>query len=121
MICRAQNDLLSFIYKPVCVIILLFGLFGLVWLRSSVVSISYDLRTLEEKKMESLKATKMLLADRSRAISLASISSSAFQGPGKGDYTHVSSGYVFPDRVKVIHVKRHTGPETYKASFNIKK
>lgn len=120
MICRAQNDLLSFIYKPVCVIILLFGLFGLVWLRSSVVSIAYDLRTLEEKKMESLKETKMLLADRSKAISLASIGS-AFQGPGKGDYKRVSSGYVFPDRVKVIHVKRHTGPETYKASLEIKK
>ena len=125
---RSQNDFLSIIYKPVCIIILLFGLFGLVWLRSSVVSIAYDLRALEEKKMASQKETKMLLADRSKVISLASIGSSLqsrgqgqSHGEGNGDYKRVSSGYVFPDRVKVIHIKRHTGPETYKASFEIKK
>jgi len=121
---RSQNDFLSVIYKPVCIIILLFGLFGLVWLRSNVVSIAYDLRTLEEKKMASQKETKMLLAGRSKVISLASIGSALQvrgQGQDKGDYKQVSSGYVFPDRVKVIHVKRHRGPETYKASFEIKK
>ena len=124
MMRRSQNDFLSAIYKPVCIIILLFGLFGLVWLRSSVVSIAYDLRTLEEKKMASQKETKMLLAGRSKVISLASIGSALQvrgQGQDKGDYKQVSSGYVFPDRVKVIHVKRHRGPETYKASFEIKK
>lgn len=117
---RSQNDFLSIIYKPVCIIILLFGLFGLVWLRSSVVSIAYDLRALEEKKMASQKETKMLLADRSKVISLASIGSS-FQGQADGGAKLFSSGYVFPDRVKVIHIKRHTGPETYKASFETKK
>jgi hypothetical protein len=128
MMRRAQNDFLSIIYKPVCIIILLFGLFSLVWLRSSVVSIAYDLRSLEEKKMASQKETKMLLADRSKVISLASIGSALqgrgqgqSQGEGSGDYKHVSSSYVFPDRIKVIHVKRHTGPQTYKASFEIKK
>jgi len=128
MMRRAQNDFLSIIYKPACIIMLLFGLFGLVWLRSSVVSIAYDLRALEEKKMASQKETKMLLAGRSKAISLASIGSALqgrgqgqSQGEGSGDYKHVSSGYVFPDRVKVIHIKRHTGPETYKASFEINK
>jgi len=117
---RSQNDLLACIYKPVCIILVLFGLFSLVWLRSSVVSISYDLRTLEEKKTASLKEMKMLLADRAKVISLASLGSS-FQGQGKKDYQHVSNGYVFPDRVKVIHVKKRTGPETYKASLEIKK
>ncbi len=124
MIRRAQNNILSVIYKPVCIIILLFGLFGLVWLRSSVVSISYELRSLEEKKMAVEKETKMLLASRSKAISLASIGS-VIKDPGRGqnsgDYRRVSADYVFPDRVKVIHIKRHTGPETYKASFEIKK
>jgi len=124
MMRRARNDFLSIVYKPVCIIILLFGLFGMVWLRSSVVSIAYDLRSLEEKKMAVQKETKMLLAGRSKAISLASIGSGLQdrgQGEGSGDYKNVSSGYVFPDRVKVIHIKRHTGPETYKASFEIKK
>jgi len=120
MMHRASNDFWAFIYKPFCVVILLCGLFGLVWLRSSVVSISYDLRTLEEKKLESLKDMKMLLADRSKVISLANIGSS-FEKKGKGDYKHVSGGFVFPDRVKVIHVQRHKGPEAYKASLEIKK
>jgi hypothetical protein len=122
---RSHNDFWSFIYKPVCIIILLFGLFGLVWLRSSVVSIAYDLRTLEEKKMAAQKETKMLLAGRSKAISLASIGSSLqgqVQGRGNGDAKLVvGSGYVFPDRVKVIHIKKQTGPETYKASFEVNK
>lgn len=120
MMRRAHNDFWSFIYKPVCILILLFGLFGMVWLRSGVVSISYDLRNLDEKKMESLKDMKTLLAERSKVISVANIGSS-LQGQGNGDYKHVSSDYVFPDRVKVIHVKKHKGPETYKASLEIKK
>ena len=120
MMRRSDNDFLSLIYKPLCIIFLLFGLFGLVRLRSNVVSISYNLRTLEEKKTESMKEMKMLLADRAKFISLANIGPS-FQGKGNGDYKPVNSEYVFPDRVKVIHVKRHTGPETYKASLEIKK
>jgi hypothetical protein len=120
MMRRANNDIWSFIYKPLCVVIMLCGLFSLVWLRSSVVTIAYDLRTLEEKKLESLKDMKMLLADRSRVISLANIGSS-FEKKGKGDYKYVSGGFVFPDRVKVIHVKGRKGPEAYKASLEIKK
>lgn len=120
MMRRTNNDFLSWIYKPLCIVILLVGLFGMVWLRSGVVSISYDLRNLEQKKMEALKDMKMLLADRSKVISLANIDKS-LQRQDSGDYRHVSSGYVFPDRVKVIHVKKHTGPETYKASLEIKK
>ena len=122
MMRRPYNDFLEFMYKPLCIIILLFGLFSMVWLRSGVVSISYDLRNLEEKKMESLKDMKMLLADRSKLISLVNISSTLqSQRQDSGGYKRVSSAYVFPDRVKVIHVKKHTGPETYKASLEIKK
>jgi hypothetical protein len=120
MMRASRNDFFSMICKPLCIIVLLFGLFGVVWLRSGVVSIAYDLRTLEEKKMALQKETKMLLADRSKVISLASIGSS-FQNQGHGGARLVSAGYVFPDRVKVVHIKRHTGPETYKASFEIKK
>jgi hypothetical protein len=124
MMRRSNNDFLEFIYKPLCIVILLFGLFGMVWLRAGVVSISYDLRNLEEKKMEALKDMKMLLADRSKVISLANISStlqSQGQRQDNGDYKRVSSGYVFTDRVKVIHVKKRTVPETFKASLEIKK
>lgn len=122
MMHRPNNDFLEFMYKPLCIVLLLFGLFGMVWLRAGVVSISYDLRNLEEKKMEALKDMKMLSAERSKVISLANISSTLrSQGQDKGDCKLVSSGFVFPDRVKVIHIKKHKGPETYKASLEIKK
>ena len=121
MMRESGSNLWSFIFKPLCILILLGGLFGMVWLRSSVVSVSYELRTLEEKKMESLKEMKTLLADRSSAISLAKIDSSSLQGRGSGDNKVLVSGYVFPDRVKVIHVSRHKGPETYRASLDVKK
>lgn len=120
MIRKAHNDFWSFIYKPACIIVLLFGLFGMVWLRSSVVAISYDLRNLDEKKIESLKEMKTLLAERSKVISVTNIGSS-FQGRGNKDYKNVSSDYVFPDRVKVIQVKRRSGTEAYRASLEIKK
>jgi hypothetical protein len=120
MMRRSQNDFFSFVYKPACILMLLLGLFGLVWLRASVVSIAYDLRALEEKKMASLKEMKMLLADRSKVISVANIGAS-LQGQGKGYVQRVSGSFVFPDRVKVIQVKRHTGPETYRASLAIKR
>ena len=93
MMRRPYNDFLEFMYKPLCIIILLFGLFSMVWLRSGVVSISYDLRNLEEKKMEALKDMKMLLADRSKVISLANIGTS-MQRQDNGDYKRVSSGYI---------------------------
>jgi len=73
MIRKAENQFVSLFFRPACIMLLLLGLFGLIWLRSSVVSVSYDLRTLEEEKMESLKERKMLLADRSNAVSLAKI------------------------------------------------
>jgi hypothetical protein len=119
MMRRAENQFVSFIFKPACIMLLLVGLFGLVWLRSSVVSVSYDLRTLEEEKMESLKDRKMLLADRSNAISLAKIGGSS-DGKLSSGNQFASSGYVFPDRVKVVHLKKRTGPEAYKASLEIK-
>ncbi len=120
MMRRGYNDFWSFIYMPACIIILLFGLFGMVWLRSSVVSVSYDLRNLDEKKMEALKEMKTLLAERSKIISVANIGSS-FQGRGNKNHKNVSSDYVFPDRAKVIQVKRRSGTETYRASLEIKK
>lgn len=120
MMRRGSDDFWSFIYMPACVIILLFGLFGMVWLRSGVVSISYDLRNLEEKKMESLKEMKMLLAERSKIISVANIGSS-LQGQKNKNHKNVGSDYVFPDRMKVIQIKRHPESETYRASLEIKK
>jgi hypothetical protein len=111
------GGIVSLIYLPFFAGILLLGLFALIWLRSSIVQTSYSLRNLEEKKMESLKDMKMLLAERAKLMSLDKLDvllSNSLQRDG----TIVAGGYIFPDRVKVIQVKRHKAPETYRASLD---
>jgi hypothetical protein len=115
-----KSSIFSWVYKPAAVAILLLGVFGLVWLRSSVTSAAYSIRELEEKRTVTLKEMKTLLAERSKLMALSNI-----DFPGQGDAGQgkrlVSSGYVFPDRVRVIHVTRTKGPEAYKASYRTEK
>jgi hypothetical protein len=113
---KTNGNMLSLFHKPLCIACLLFGLFGLIWLRSSVVAVAYDLRNIEEKKMEVLKDRKALLADRARIMSLGKIDVSFRDAQGEGKY---ASAYIFPDRVRVIHIKRNKGPEPYRASIEI--
>ncbi|MEW6108671.1 MAG: hypothetical protein AB1632_05790 [Nitrospirota bacterium] len=115
---KTCNNMLSFICKPLCVAFLLFSLFGIVWLRSGVVTAAYELRNLEEKKMDALKDMKMLLAERAKLMSLEKINAS-FQGNNRGNSSYAGGGYVFPDRVRVAHIKSGKNAETYKASFDL--
>jgi hypothetical protein len=111
--------MLSLLYKPLCVVILLFGLFGLVWLRSGVVATAYDLRTLEVQKMESLKDRKTLLAERAKLMSLEKIDAS-FRGGAHGSMRLAAGESMFSNRVRVIHVKRSRVPGPYRASLQLK-
>ncbi len=113
---KTDSNMLSLLYKPLCVVFLLLGLFGLVWLRSSTVSVAYELRGLEEKKMGALKDMKMYLAERAKLMSVEKIDAS-FRGNNRGSAVLAGGGYVFPDRTRVVHVKRDRGPEPYKASY----
>ncbi len=113
---KMDCNMLSLLGKPLCVALLLIGLFGLIWLRSSVTTVAYDLRTLEDKKMDALKETKILLADRAKLMSIEKLDASFranTQDNGK------FADYVFPDRTKVVHIARSRGPETYRASLDV--
>ncbi len=117
MICtKTDSNMLSLLYKPLCVVILLSGLFGLIWLRSGVVTIAYDLRNLEEKKMDSLKDRKILLAERAKLMSLEKIDAS-FRGNLQADTKLAAGDNMFSNRVRVIHIKRNSVPGTYKVSL----
>jgi hypothetical protein len=119
MICtKTTGNMLSLFYKPLCVVILLFGLFGLVWLRSGVVATAYDLRTLEEKKMEFLKDRKALLAERAKLMSLEKIDAS-FRGGARGHMKLASGENIFSNRVRVIHIRRSGVPGPYRASLQL--
>ncbi|MGQ9569371.1 MAG: hypothetical protein ACUVUQ_00735 [Thermodesulfovibrionales bacterium] len=102
-----KRNIFFFLLKPLCIAILLFAHFGLVWLKSNVISLEYDISSLEKKKEECLKERKILFAEKANLQSFEVINSSMSE-----DY-----GFVFPDRVKVIHVKRQRGPSPYRVSM----
>jgi hypothetical protein len=83
-------------------------LFGFVRFRADVTRLTYYLGDLERKKTEILNERKMLHAQRAGLLSFERIN-------------RVSLGeqheFVFPDRVKVIHVKRQTGEQPYHVSM----
>jgi hypothetical protein len=111
-----KSSTFSLVFKPLCMVLLLFSLFSMVWLRSSVTSAAYTVRELEDKRTTEVKEMKSLLAERSRLMSLSNVEFPR-QGYAQGGRKLVSGGYVFPDRVKVIHVQRTKGPEVYRASY----
>jgi hypothetical protein len=106
MVCR-KNKLIV-ILKPFSVILLLFSVFAIVWLRSSVVSLEYNISNLEKKRTELMIQRKILAAERANLISVERFENAA------------SNGLVFPDRIKVVHVKKAKETDTYKASLVIK-
>ncbi len=119
MICtRRQDSLWSYAYKPFIGILVVAGLFGLVWLRSSVVSMAYDIRTLEENKTASLKEMKILLAERSSLMSVAHLGSS-MRGRGKSGMQLAKGELVFPDRVRVVHVRQGSIADPKQVAFSM--
>ncbi|MEW6215169.1 MAG: hypothetical protein AB1478_08215 [Nitrospirota bacterium] len=99
--------MLSFILKPLFITLLLFGVFCIVWLRSNVVTLEYNLGDLEKKRIECLKERKMLRAEKASLLSFERVNASLSR----------NYGFVFPDRVRVIYVKRQKGSQPYKASL----
>lgn len=95
-----------FLLKTLSVILLLVSIFSIVWLRSSVVSMEYRLGKLESTKMEMLKERKHLDAQRASLMSVERLGKTA------------AREYVFPDRVKVVYVKKDNGQETRKTAVS---
>ncbi|MDH5768533.1 MAG: hypothetical protein OEZ31_06195 [Nitrospirota bacterium] len=100
-----------YIIKPLLIALLLFGLFGLVWFRSHVVTLEYNLSDLEKKKIECLKERKMLLAEKANVLSFRKVEASLSK----------NQGFVFPDRIRVIHVKKQKESLPHKASLDKKR
>ncbi len=83
----------------------------LVWIRSSIVSLEYKISSLEEKKTELIISREMLIAERASLLSIERFKNTAL----------VDEKFVFPDRVRVVHVKRTVDIEPYKASVVAKR
>ncbi len=101
------RNMFSFIFKPLIIAVLLVGVFGIVYLRSSVMTLEYSLGELEKTKMNYLRERKMLFAEKTSLLSIEKVGAS-LSG---------SQGFVFPNRVRVIHLNKQKGSLPYNASL----
>lgn len=106
MMLRKKNRFLCLL-KPLSIVLLLFLIFAIVWLRSSVVALEYRLGNLEKKKMELLRDRKVFLAEQSNLLYVGRLHAAAAN----------SAGLTFPDRVKVVYVTKEKNKEAFTASL----
>jgi hypothetical protein len=98
----------SYFIAPLCIALLLCGVFGIVWLRSSFISMEYGISELEKVRLEKLRETKMLMAEKAALLSMQKVEKTAV----------ATLGLVFPNRTKVVAVKeKSSGP--LKASYEV--
>ncbi|KPK45547.1 MAG: hypothetical protein AMK74_03075 [Nitrospira bacterium SM23_35] len=95
---KTRMSLAMLVLRPVMVILLFAGVFGLVYLRSNVTKLEYSLGELEKKKVHCLRDRKMLFAEKTSQLSFARLESSADD----------RDGFVLPDRLQVVHVSKDT-------------
>ncbi len=100
-----RRNKVIFILKTFSIILLLVSVFTIVWLRSSFVSIEYSISSLEKKKTSLMRDRKALAAERASLLSVERFEKVA------------GSGFSFPNRVKVVYVKKEKDKEPYRASF----
>lgn len=102
-----RSGLFSFFMVPLSVALILFGIFSIVWLRSSVRTAEYSIAALDHRRMEILRDRKTLMAEKAGLLSIQSVKS---KGSGK-------LALVFPDRIKVVYVKKDGKNTPFKASL----
>ncbi|MDA8082367.1 MAG: hypothetical protein M0024_01770 [Nitrospiraceae bacterium] len=115
---KSDSTFVSLLYKPLCVVLVLAGLFSLIWLRSSIVSMTYSMRELEEKSMAARKDMKTLLAERAHLMAVSRITAS-LDTPAYGRAKSPEDVYVTPDRTRVVLVRHNTAAEPRQASLRL--
>ena len=103
-----RRSFTSCIIVPVGVMMLLCGVFGIVWLRSNLIAMEYGISELEKSRMDRLRETKMLMAEKAALLASQKVEKTAAG----------SLGLVVPDRRRVVYVKTRTAVP-YRASFEL--
>jgi hypothetical protein len=101
---RRPRSIYSRLVVPVMVTVLFASIFSLVWLRSQTTSIEYRIGQLEREKVEAIKEEKALYAQMSSVLSIQEVA-------------RRDMDLQFPDRQRVVYVKRDKGDVPYKASL----
>jgi len=89
-----QVNLVQFLLKPLSILIILGGIFCIVWLRSGIKSLEYKLGTLQMKEEQLTREYRNLLIQRDDVLSLKRVEYVAIE----------RMGFVFPDRNRVFYV-----------------
>lgn len=96
MMKKTRANLMTLVMKPFLITFLLLGVFGLVYLRANFLKLEYSIGELEKKKMHCLRDRKTLFAEKTSQLSFARLEASP----------NDQSGFVIPDRIKVVHVSK---------------
>jgi hypothetical protein len=91
-----RKSLFSYIMRPLLGLVLMFCIFGLVRLRSTIVSMEYGIGAAERQREETLRERKVLVAELASLRSIQEVDSREI-------------ALTFPDRSKVFYVKRDDG------------
>ncbi len=109
MIKLNRRSMLSLIIKPLFGLFILCSIFTIVWLRSSLTAIEYEISNLESKKMEKQRQTRFLVAERAELLSAQRIK-----------LVIARQGLDRLDRTRVVMVKRSPeGTPQQRASYNL--
>jgi hypothetical protein len=106
---RRKKNWFITLLKPASLLLLLFMIFGIIWLRSSVVSLEYSLSNLEKKKSDLMSEKKALAAEQANLLYIGRLQGVASNG----------TGFEFPDRVRVVYVRASGKSDIYKASLTV--
>lgn len=83
------------------------SVFAIVWLRTAVVNLGYELSELEKQKTLLLREGRLISAERANLYSVGKIEEVAIK----------QLGMSFPKREKIFFVKKTRGAAPYKASI----
>ncbi len=102
-----RKSLVSSFLWPFCFFGFLIAIFLTVWLRSSVRTVEYKIALLDDQKTEILKERKAILAEKANFLSIQNLK----------DKKSGKVAFVFPDRAKVIYVKKDDKFFPHRASY----
>jgi hypothetical protein len=107
MIRRQMRSPFWRVIRIMIVPMIIVSVFMLVWLKSEITSIEYRISEYETEKMDLMKKKKDLIVLRSDALSVKNIEHVAMD----------KLGLTFPDRKKIIYVKRGENPHNVRAGL----
>ncbi len=103
---RVKKDTRWKFIKVTFLVCMFIGAFTLIWLRTAVVGLEYELSELGTQKEELSRKSMLVSAEKANFYSVANIEESAMKKLGMG----------FPERERIIFVRQTTGAVPYKVS-----